>query len=152
MSGPALLQVVARVVTPLRSADGSYLVGADGRTSLAALLGVAAAAASSGLLWIFSRRRPETAVLARGALATGLWLGMLALLALADWTALVAPVRVGLGLALALALALAVARIPRVAGAPLLTRLPLVVGGHLLLVSGAALAWTDSNLSSPAAP
>ena len=146
VSAPALLQVFARVLTPLRPADGSYLLGADATTSLAALLGAAAAAASCVLLWIFSRRRSEAAVLARGALATGLWLGVLALLALADWTALVPPVRVGLGLALALGVALAVARISRVAGAPLRLRLPLIVGAHLLLVSSAALAWTDSNL------
>ncbi len=146
VSAPALLQAVARVLTPLRSPDGSYLVGADARTLLAALLGVTAAAASCGLLWVFSRRRPETAVLARAALSTGLWLGMLALLGLADWTALVPAVRLGLGLALALVLALVVVRIPRIATAPLRIRLPLIVGAHLLLVSAAALAWTDSNL------
>jgi len=146
VAAPALLQVVVRVVTPLRSADGSYLLGADATTSLAALLGAAAAATSSILLWVFSRRRSETAVMARGALGTGLWLGTLALLALADWTALLAPVRVALGFALALVLAVAVARIPRVAAAPLWIRLPLIVGAHLLLVSSAALAWTDSNL------
>ncbi|MEO6533344.1 MAG: hypothetical protein ABIO06_07190 [Pseudolysinimonas sp.] len=146
VTGPALLQVVARVVTPLRHPDGSYLFGADAETVLAAFLGVAAAAAASGLLWVFGRRHAQTATLSRGALPTALWLGMLALLALADWNALVPTARVGLGLTLALGLALAMARIPRVTAAPLRIRVPLLVGAHLLLISGAALAWTDSNL------
>jgi len=146
VTAPALLKVVVRVITPLWSADGVYLLGADAATSLAALLGVGAAAASCGLLWIFSRRRSDTTVMARGALATGLWFGVIALLALADWTALLPVVRAGLGLALAVALAVAVVRIPRIAAAALRIRIPLIVGAHLLLVSSAALVWTDSNL------
>ena len=146
VTAPALLKVVVRVITPLWSADGSYLLGADAATSLAALLGVGAAAASCGLLWIFSRRRSDTTVMARGALATGLWFGVIALLALADWTALLPVVRAGLGLALAVALAVAVVRIPRISAAALRIRIPLIVGAHLLLVSSAALVWTDSNL------
>jgi len=146
VTAPALLRVVVRVITPLWSADGSYLLGADAPTSLAAFLGVGAAAGSCCLLWTFSRQRPETTVMARGTLATGLWLGVLVLLALADWTALLPVVRAALGLALALALALAVARIPQIAAAALRIRIPLIVGAHLLLVSSAALVWTDSNL------
>jgi len=144
---PAVLPVINRVLTPLAQTDpGGFQDGADGRDALAAMLGVAAAAASSGLIWFFGRRRAQTAALAQGALATGLWIGMLALLALADWTALVPLVRVGLGLALSLGLALA-ARVPRVTAAPLKVRIPIIVGAHLLLISGAALAWTDSNLT-----
>jgi len=146
VTAPAFIQVVVRDLTPLWSTDGSYLLGADAPTSLAAVLGVAAGATASSLLWAFSRRRPATAVMARGVLATGLWLAMLALLALADWTALLPAVRVGLGLALALGLALGVARIRRASSAPLRIRLPLIVGAHLLVMSAAALAWTDSNL------
>jgi hypothetical protein len=145
---PAVLPVITRIVTPLAQTDpGGFQNGADGRNALAVILGVAAAAASSGLVWFFGRRRAQTTTLAQGALATGLWIGMLALLALADWTALVPLARVALGLALALGLGLAVARIPRVTGAPLRMRMPLIVGAHLLLVSSAALAWTDSNLT-----
>ena len=145
---PALVLAIARVATPLAQTDGGgFLNGADDRGELSVVLGVAAAAASSGLLWLFGRRREQTARLAQGAQATGLWLGMLALLALADWSALAPLARVGLGLALALALSLAVARIPRVTAAPLRMRLPLIVGAHLLLVSSAALAWTDSDLT-----
>jgi len=148
VSVPAVLTVVARVVAPLAQSDpGGFLNGADDRTALAAMLGVAAAAASSALVWFFARRRTQTGTLAQGALATGLWFGMLALLALADWSALIPLARVGLGLALVLGIGLAVARIPRITAARLKVRLPLLVGAHLLLVSSAALAWTDSNLT-----
>ncbi|MEO6115740.1 MAG: hypothetical protein ABIP33_05090, partial [Pseudolysinimonas sp.] len=129
-----------RVFLPLAEVFGTE------RSNLAAVLGIAAAAAASCVVWFSARRRPETAILARGALPTGLWLGMLALLALADWSALVPLARVGLGLALALGIGLAVARIPRVTASPLRMRVPLIVGAHLLLISAAALAWTDSNL------
>lgn len=148
---PAALQVVTRVATPLADTGSDYLpvdvVRAAELNELAAMAGVAAASASGGLLWIFGRLRTQTAVLARGALATGLWLGTIALLGLADWSALAPLVRVGMGLVLALALALAAASIPRVAAARLSARLPLIVGAHLLLLSGAALAWTDSTLT-----
>jgi hypothetical protein len=148
VSIPAVILVLGRVLTPLGRAVGdTFLSPPLDVRALAVMLGVTAAAASSGLLWVFGRRGPQTAAVARAALTTGLWLGMLALLALADWSALTPLVRVGLGLALALALGAAVARVPRVTAASLSTRIPLVVGGHLLLLTSAALAWTDSDLT-----
>jgi hypothetical protein len=146
-AAPAVILALTRVVVPLGQSTGvSLQEGVDWR-ALAVMLGVVAATASAALLWFFGRRRAQTAGLARVALATGLWFGMLGLLAVADWSALLPPARAALGLALALALALAAARIPRVSAATLRLRIPLVVGAHLLLVSAAALAWTDSNLT-----
>ncbi|HEY4152329.1 MAG TPA: hypothetical protein VGM38_03325, partial [Pseudolysinimonas sp.] len=143
---PAVIFALARILTWLEPTPDA-LGSSDARVALAALLGAAAAATSSALVWVFGRRRVQTAKLAQGVLATGLWLGMLALLALADWGALVPTLRVALGLALALVLAGGVGGIPRAAAAPLRIRIPLIVGAHLLLVSSAALAWTDSNLT-----
>ncbi|HEY4225881.1 MAG TPA: hypothetical protein VGM70_08715 [Pseudolysinimonas sp.] len=138
---PAVLMSAGRVLLPL---SGSRL---DDTELLAAVLGVVGAAGGSVALWFFARRRSESAPFAQGALPAALWLGMLALLAFADWSVLPTPARLGLGLALALALGLAVARTPRVVRTTLRVRVPLVVGAHLLLLSAAVLAWTDSSLT-----
>jgi hypothetical protein len=131
-----------RVLNPLAQAPSW-----NGRGELAALLGVAAAAVACAAIGIFARRGPAIVGFARSAVVSALWLGMLALLALVDWSTVVPVARVGLGLGLALGIGLSVWRIPRVAAAPLRVRAPLIVGAHLLLISSAALAWTDSNLT-----
>jgi len=144
---PEILQAAARAIVPIDRGTEIQFVDAVVSSELATMVGVAAAAASCGAIWVFGRRRIQTAVLAQGALATGLWLGILALLALSDWSALILPVRIGLGLALAFGLSIAITRIPWIFAARLRTRVPLIVGAHLLLISSAAVAWTDSNLT-----
>jgi hypothetical protein len=143
---PALFSALYRVATPLAHSDERFLDPVDDRFALANLLGVLAAAAASGLVWVFGRRRRETAVVAQGALATALWLAVVACLALTDWSALAPIVRIALGLASALGLGVALTRVQRASAAPLRMRLPLIVGAHLLLITSAALAWTDSSL------
>ena len=144
---PEILQAATRAIVPIDRGTEIPFVDAIVNSELATMVGVVAAAASCGAIWVFGRRRIQTAVLAQGALATGLWLGILALLALSDWSALILPVRIGLGLALAFGLSIAVTRIPWIFSALRRTRVPLTVGAHLLLVSSAAVAWTDSNLT-----
>ncbi len=135
---PAVFMEIGRATFPLATT-------VDSRGHLSALLGVAAAAVGSALLWLFGRRA-ETARLAQVALPAALWLGMLALLAFADWAGLPTLARLGIGLGLALIIGLAVAGVPRVARMALRMRVPVTVGVHLLLISSAVLAWTDSAL------
>jgi len=144
---PEILQAAARAIVPIDRGTEIPFVDAVVSSELATMVGLVAAAASCGAIWVFGRRRIQTAVLAQGALATGLWLGILALLALSDWSALILPVRIGLGLAPAFGLSIAVTRIPWIFAARRRTRVPLIVGAHLLLISSAAVAWTDSNFT-----
>jgi hypothetical protein len=145
--GVSLTAALPAVFIELGRAAFPLATSADSRGHLSALLGVAAGAVGSALLWFFGRRRAVTARLAQVALPTALWLGMLALLAFADWAALPTLARLGVGLGLALILGLAVVRVPGIARTALRIRVPVVVGVHLLLVTSAVLAWTDSYLT-----
>jgi hypothetical protein len=142
VSLPAGLVAFGAAVLPV----GLPSYGADS-LEMSAILGVASLSLASGLLWLLARRRSSTARLARLALVTGLWVGVLALLALVAWTGFPSLVRAALGVALVLAIGVALIPVHRVSAAALGMRMPLLVGAHLLLASTAALAWTDSNLT-----
>jgi hypothetical protein len=144
VSVPAGLFAFGAAALPI---GGPFSSSGQDSIELSAILGVAATSLGSGLLWLLTRRRSSTARLARLALGTALWAGVLALLALIAWTGFSSTVRAALGVALVLVIGIALIRVSRVAAAPLGMRLPLIVGAHLLLGSTAALAWTDTNLT-----
>lgn len=141
---PASLFAAARAILPVRV---SGFESAGSALDMAAIVGVAATALGSVLLWLLVRRVSSTARLGRAALTTGLWLGMLALLALVAWTGFPTVTRTVIGLVLVVAIGAALTRLPLVATASLGVRVPLVVGAHLILLSTAAQAWTDSDLT-----
>jgi hypothetical protein len=148
---PAVLHAVARALLPV--GGSSFTTRSDDVAAMACLLGVAAVSLGSGVLSVLAPRRSGSRILSRAALGTALWGGVLTLLALVAWSGFSSLTRalLGLGLVLVLGLALArglpISRIRPISTVALRIRLPLTVGAHLLLISTAALAWSDTNLT-----
>ncbi|CAN5498267.1 hypothetical protein BH10ACT6_BH10ACT6_06720 [soil metagenome] len=142
---PATAGAFAQALVPVR--EPSFTADSDEVAALARLLGVAAVSAGSGLLALLAARGARSPVVSRAALGTALWGGALTLLALVAWSGFGSLARALLGLGLVLVLGLALTRLRMVSSAALRTRLPLTVAAHLLLLSTAALAWSDTNLT-----
>lgn len=141
---PADVASFARALLPLD--EPSAPTGSVDTAALASILGVAAISVGSGLLAALSARRTVSATVSRAFLGTALWAGALGLLALVAWSGFLPVTRAAVGLALVLLLGLALVRVSRISTAALLVRLPIVIAAHLLLISTATLAWTDTNL------
>ncbi|MCU1439530.1 MAG: hypothetical protein JWP85_527 [Rhodoglobus sp.] len=114
---------------------------------LASTVGVAAAAGGSWGLSRAIRRWRGKPALPDAALATALWLGVVALLTLALWAGLPRTTQTVITLAVAVGLsAVVVWAHPIRAWRPLL-RSPLAIGAHLALVYAVAVSWSDPSIT-----
>ena len=140
------LAVLPSVVESFDSEFAAFAPVADGRISLADGLASALAllAVAAGLVTVrfLVRARQETPWIA-GAL----WFGMATLFDLTVWAALSRTEQVVATEFAAVVLGLLVILVLDRRGALLRTRLPLIVGAHVILVFGAALAWFGSATS-----
>ena len=128
------------------AATGEFLVplysGIDPDTGVAAMVGLGAAAAATGVLAAGSRILSPA--LSRRALVTALWLTAGAILSVVAWTGFARVTQVTLGVVIALATVVLVSRIN---AWPLARRAPLFVLPHALLLFAAAVVWADPWLS-----
>jgi hypothetical protein len=109
--------------------------------------GVAAAAGGSWGLWWAIRRWQVKPAMPRAALATALWLGVVALLTLALWAGLARTAQTAASLAIAVGLsAILVWARPVRSWRPALL-CPLVIGAHLALVYAVAVSWSDASVT-----
>lgn len=133
--GSAVLQYV------LPSAHtGSRVLG------LASTLGLAAAAAGLVAVWGLSSRE-VSAGFRRANLIVALSIGMLALISFTGWIALAQVTQVASALGIATVLSLVLAFAPAARRARTSSRVPLLVGIHLLVLHAAIAAWSDPVLS-----
>ncbi|WP_165063847.1 SCO7613 C-terminal domain-containing membrane protein [Marisediminicola senii] len=155
----AVASVLPSTVTVLlvgaATAGGAALGGAivvmDAAGVLAAAVGIAAA--STGFATLAGRTGRHGGRMARwthpvGSLAA--WLGVLAALVVACLPSLSVAGQVTVALGLAVAGGLALTRIPRVRGAAVGIRGPVIVGAHLALVLGGLLSWNVGTVTVPA--
>ena len=111
--------------------------------SLAAILGIGAAAVGTAALALSARREGR----GRAWLIVTAWIVAGALLTLPGWSTLSRPGQLVVGIAVVLAIGLAVLLVPRVRALTLGMRAPLLTAAHGILVYLVALTWTDDRLA-----
>ncbi len=148
----AVLLLVAQApaaVGLIAAIDSTEFASPGDVSDTASILGLLAIALGTAALWAFARRSPDTRVLARVALAAGLWIAGLTALDLMFWSRLLPAGQAAVGLGIALLLALALARLPRLQRAHLSARLPLIAVAHLLPIVAALIAAFDEAILVP---
>jgi hypothetical protein len=113
---------------------------------LATVLGLVATALALTAIWRLSSSTVRPAF-RRAAFALALSIGMLALISLTEWTGLAHVWEVSIALLGAVALSLVLAFIAGAQRAAVATRLPVLIGIHLLVIHAAIVAWADPLLS-----
>jgi hypothetical protein len=112
---------------------------------IAAILGVVATVVGLVVFAALSSRREGTfGGAARAAAAIAVSLLMLAALAFAAWTAFLPVTQIAIALGVALVTSLALLFIPVIRTAPLLLRIPAIVGAHAALLLAGLMSWSDS--------
>lgn len=111
--------------------------------SIAAVLGIAAAAVGTAALALSIRREGRSW---RPWVAVTSWLVAGTLTTVVGWSALSKPGQVVLGVLIALGLALALLLIPRVRAAAPLFRVPFLVAAHVILGYLVVLSWGDDRI------
>ncbi|MGE3194567.1 MAG: SCO7613 C-terminal domain-containing membrane protein [Microbacteriaceae bacterium] len=125
------------------------LLGRDaGIAVVIGLVAVAGGLAANAALG--SRRSGSFGVGYRIASAAAVSLVMLGGLAFASWSQWLPVTQVSIAIGFALAVALLLLFVPVVRDAPLVLRLPAIVGAHLALLLGGLVSWGDEQLTVPA--
>lgn len=133
----ALFTGATAVLAVVESPGGNDMV-------VAAALGLGAMSAGLAVLAMATRRAEPRGGIRYGALSP--WFGMATALTVASSPGLLLWARVVLALALALLVCGAFWRASSLRAAPLVLRMPLVLGAHLALVLAAVTSWNDPDL------
>lgn len=155
--GMALVSVLATVFLALLigaakvfgSLAGSDLVSSvvDTGAVLAVALGLGASATG---FWGFARitlRRDQAGLhRSNGSVALAMWLATLAGLVLVCIPSLLPWAQITIALGMAVVASVALVLVPSFRGAPLLLRIPVIVGAHVAVLLAAIISWTDDHL------
>ncbi|MGN6326159.1 SCO7613 C-terminal domain-containing membrane protein [Pseudolysinimonas sp.] len=138
---PAVLTGIAQLAS-----TGLALPPVPALASVGGLVGAALAAAGAGSI---AGRRGGGTTPRRAGRVTGLWLAVLALVGLALWPGWSRTTVAVVAVVVAAALGLAVRLLPALRSAAAAIRLPLVLGGHLLVVLAVAVSWQRDPFTVP---